>query len=198
MRIWWNRGPLKIKKPITDIVYELKRSKRKSVSVEISRDAKVVVRAPLKMKKDDIDAFVEEKRDWINTNLSKMEEILKDAPEKLTDSELKALKKSARKMINERAEYFASLMGVSYNGIAVRAQKTRFGSCSSKKNLNFNIALALMPQEIMDYVIVHELAHLKEMNHSARFWSEVERLIPDYKKRRAWLMENGLKYIRII
>lgn len=180
---------------MTDIIYELKRSKRKTVSVEISREAKVIVRAPIKMKKEDIDAFLDSRRTWIEDHLSKAEKILENAPPKLNENELKALKQSAKALILPRVEYYANYMGVAYNGVAFRRQKTRFGSCSSKKNLNFNIAIVLMPEEIVDYVIVHELAHLKEMNHSDNFWREVERIIPDYKARRKWLRKNGIKYI---
>ena len=183
---------------MTDIVYELKRSKRKTVSVEISREARVIVRAPLKMKKEEIDTFLNSKRSWITTNLAQMEQMLKDAPKKLDENEIKALKKSARALILPRVEYYASRMGVSYGTVAFRRQKTRFGSCSSKKNLNFNIAIALMPEQIVDYVIVHELAHLKEMNHSPRFWQEVASVILDCMDRRRWLQKNGIKFIQRI
>lgn len=180
---------------MSDIVYELIRSKRKSISVEISREARVVVRAPLKMKAEDIGAFVDAKRDWIIKHRTKMEQTLEDLPKKLDENELKVLKKSARALILPRLEHYAALMGVKYNRVSFRRQKTRFGSCSTSKSLSFNIAVALMPEEIVDYVIVHELAHLKEMNHSARFWREVECIIPDYSDRRKWLHENGIKYV---
>ncbi len=111
------------------------------------------------------------------------------------NEELEKLKKQARKAIVPRVEHYASIMNVEYGRIAIRAQKTRFGSCSSKGNLNFNCILALMPEEIVDYVVVHELAHLKQMNHSKLFWAEVEKVLPDYKKRRRWLKENGRKYM---
>ena len=85
-------------------------------------------------------------------------------------------------------------MGVSYGSITVREQKTRWGSCSAKGNLNFNWKLVLMPEEILDYVVVHELAHRLQMNHSTEFWDEVDKILPDYRKRRQWLKENGQKY----
>ena len=85
----------------------------------------------------------------------------------------------------------APLVGVSYGGITIRAQKTRWGSCSSKGNLNFNCLLLLAPAEVLDYVVVHELCHRREMNHSPKFWAEVERVLPDYDARRKWLKENG-------
>ena len=104
--------------------------------------------------------------------------------------------KRAKKEIPARVDFYAKHMGVEYGRIAFRAQKTRFGSCSSKGNLNFNLAIMLMPSEIIDYVIVHELSHLKQMNHSKAFWYEVERVLPDYKPRRDWLKSNGINYIQ--
>ena len=100
-------------------------------------------------------------------------------------------RKKARKQLEDRAAYYAGLMGVTYNRITVRAAKTRWGSCSARGNLNFHWKLILMPPEVLDYVVVHELAHRREMNHSSRFWTEVERIMPDYKRRRKWLKENG-------
>jgi len=100
-------------------------------------------------------------------------------------------RKKARKQLEDRAAYYAGLMGVTYNRITVRAAKTRWGSCSARGNLNFHWKLILMPPEVLDYVVVHELAHRREMNHSSRFWAEVERIMPDYKRRRKWLKENG-------
>ena len=85
-------------------------------------------------------------------------------------------------------------MGVDYGRISVRQQKTRWGSCSVRGNLNFNWKLALMPEEILDYVVVHELAHRVEMNHSPRFWAVVETVLPDWRERRRWLKQHGGEY----
>ncbi|MBO5715485.1 MAG: M48 family metallopeptidase [Clostridia bacterium] len=178
--------------------YELKRSKRKSISVEISREAKVIVRAPLKMSVKDVEAFLNSKSEWIDKHLSAMKEKLATMPRKLSEAEKNELKKNAKIIISKRVEYFAKIMGVDYNRISIKFQKTRFGSCSTKKNLNFNALVALMPSEILDYVIVHELSHLKEMNHSKQFWREVARVMPDYKSKRKWLKENGTKYMMLI
>lgn len=181
---------------MSKLQYELIRSARKTVSIEISREARLIVRAPLKMRSADIDAFVESKRAWIEKHLLEVKKKLESAPPKLTADQISELKKYAKRIIPLKAARFATLMGVKYNNIAFRNQKTRYGSCSGKKNLNFNIAIMLMPEEIIDYVIVHELSHLKEMNHSDKFWKEVERVLPDYKRRRDWLKKNGISYIQ--
>ncbi len=110
---------------------------------------------------------------------------------KLSMDEIHALAQKAMEVLPERTAYFSKKIGVSYGGITIRNQKTRWGSCSSKGNLNFNCLLMLTPPEIQDYVVVHELCHRKEMNHSDRFWKEVEKILPDYKERKAWLKEHG-------
>ena len=112
-----------------------------------------------------------------------------------TDQEIEELRERTRAFVTRRAEFFSPQIGVRYNHIAVRVQRSRWGSCSGKGNLNFNCLLALVPQEVLDYVVVHELCHLKEMNHSDRFWAEVERILPDYRQRKTWLKENGAKLI---
>ena len=101
-------------------------------------------------------------------------------------------------VIPERVAHFAPLVGVDYGSITIRSQKTRWGSCSSKGNLNFNCLLLLAPPEVLDYVVVHELCHRKQMNHSPRFWAEVGRVLPDYKIRVKWLKENGSRLMLLL
>lgn len=93
--------------------------------------------------------------------------------------------------IPQRVRMFAPIVGVEYGRITIRMQKSRWGSCSSKGNLNFNCLLMAMPEEVRDYVVVHELCHRKQMNHSDKFWAEVEKVLPDYKVSRKWLRDNG-------
>ena len=116
----------------------------------------------------------------------------------LTVAELRRLqalenryRNAAREVFTNRVEYYHRFTGGHYTSITIRDQKTRWGSCSAKGNLNFNWKLVLMPPEVLDYVVVHELAHRKEMNHSRKFWAEVKNVLPDYEKRRKWLKEFG-------
>lgn len=127
---------------------------------------------------------------WIAGQYKKAVEAAESRRE-YNEEEIKEYKKRLRPVLEERAACFAGLMKVRYHRITVRAQKTRWGSCSAKGNLNFNWKLALVPPEILDYVVVHELSHLIEMNHSPRFWQQVEQVLPDYKDKRLWLKKNG-------
>lgn len=98
-------------------------------------------------------------------------------------------KKKARMLIEQRVDHYAGIMGIAYGRISMRNQKTRWGSCSSDGNLNFNCRLLYVPLELLDYVVVHELAHRRHMNHSAEFWQEVEKYLPDYKERKERLKQ---------
>ena len=178
---------------MTDIEYELVRSKRKTVAIEIKPDGTVVVRAPRLMSKRFIDSFIDEKQNWIETH---REQILKRRAEigtiePISESEKKALSKQAKSIMPDRIARYAQEIGVTYGRVSYRFQRGRWGSCSSKGNLNFNCMLMLTNDEIIDYVIVHELCHRLEMNHSAVFWKHVEQILPDYRERRKWLKENG-------
>jgi len=177
--------------------YTIIRSNRRSLSITIDPDANLIVRAPRRMSDRTIAAFVASKRDWIEKHMEKVRKRAakrEEVPE-FTEEERKALTKKARKMILEKVAYYAPIVGVTYGRIAIRKQRTVWGSCSSKGNLNFNYLLALMPDEVVDYVVVHELCHRKEMNHSPRFWAEVEKVIPDHKTLRKWLKEEGSVYL---
>ena len=116
--------------------------------------------------------------------------------EAFTQEELQVLAEKAVRVIPERVRYYAPIIGVDYGRITIRSQKTRWGSCSSKGNLNFNCLLMLTPLEVIDSVVVHELCHRKYMNHSKDFYAEVERVFPDYQKWNKWLKENGLSLIK--
>ena len=177
------------------LVYQIIRSKRKTIAIQITPSGEVLVRAPLRLSSKEIQAFVESKKGWITKHLSKytQEEVLP-----FRKDELHTFRKETATLVAERVAYFADIMGVTYHLITIRAQRSRWGSCSSKGNLNFNCLLALVPSEVLDYVVVHELCHLKEMNHSAAFWAEVEKILPDYSAQRQWLKNEGNALIRRI
>lgn len=172
---------------------ELRRSRRKTISLEITREAQIIVRAPLRMPTAAIRQFVDSKRTWIERRLAEARERQAQRQDRpcMTQEELSLLFERARAVLPERTAYFAAVIGVDYGRITIRRQKTRWGSCSSKGNLSFNCMLMLLPPTLQDYVVVHELCHRREMNHSARFWEEVARVLPDYKQRRAQLRQSG-------
>lgn len=172
--------------------FEVIRSKRKTLGAEIKQN-KLIIRAPLWASNEDINRFVLKNRKWIETHLAKARERekIKEAYPKLTAEEIKALAKKALEVIPERVKHYAPLIGVTYGRITIRNQKTRWGSCNTKGNLNFNCLLMLAPPEVIDSVVVHELCHRKEMNHSEKFYAEVLRVFPDYWKWTKWLKKNG-------
>ena len=167
------------------VEYKVIRSKRKTLALQIHPDGSVIVRAPLKMPAKDIHAFVEEKAEWIAKHLPKV------PITPFTHEEIRQLAEAAKQDLPQRVQYFAPLIGVSYGRITIRSQRSRWGSCSSKGNLNFNCLLILCPEEVRDYVVVHELCHRIEMNHSPKFWAQVERVCPDYRVHRKWLKDHG-------
>lgn len=175
------------------------KSNRKTISIQINPDLSVTLRVPLRISKRDIEKILEEKRDWIEKHIEKVKagnEARDEGTQRLSVEELKSLADRAFAYIPSRVRHFAPLVGVSYGRITIRNQKTRWGSCSGKGNLNFNCLLMLTPPEVIDYVVVHELCHRKEMNHSKRFWGEVEKVIPNYKEMEKWLKTNGSALIR--
>lgn len=180
--------------------YELRiiRSGRKSLSIEITRDCSVVVRAPNRLPRTEIEKFLAEREGWIEEHLSMMRKRREEENEAspFTPAELDEMSKAALGKVLPRAAHYSSLLGVEYKKITVRRQVSRWGSCSSRKNLSFNCLLALVPDDVLDYIVVHELCHLREMNHSASFWREVGRVIPDYREKRLWLRDNGGKLIQ--
>ena len=171
------------------------RSNRKTVAIQVKSDLTVTVRAPMGVSQREIECFVKEKEGWIQKHLERMKAQMaqyESMPvDDLTEEELRALADRARRYIPERVAHFAEAMGVTYGRITIRNQKTRWGSCSSRGNLNFNCLLMLTPPEVIDYVVVHELCHRKEMNHSKTFWREVAKVLPDYRNSAEWLKKEG-------
>ncbi|MCQ2522016.1 MAG: M48 family metallopeptidase [Lachnospiraceae bacterium] len=178
------------------IIVKRTAARKKSIGLEVTEEGKVIVRAPLYATNADINQILAEKKEWIQSTIRKQRfkaEIKKNRPpvEKIKPSELETLGQRALVVIPEKVRYYAQRMGVTYGRITIRNQHTRWGSCSSKGNLNFNVLLMLMPEEVMDYIVVHELCHRKEMNHSRAFYEEVAKVLPNYKVAERWIKEHG-------
>ncbi len=172
----------------------LQRHKRKTLAIAITHEGKLLIKSPLRMREKEIILFIEQKKSWI---YSKTKQVLKENKNKvyMSEEEIKELKKQARKILTKRTDYYKEILNVDYERIRIGNQKTIWGSCSSKKTISYNCHLVLMPEQIMDYVVVHELCHLVEMNHSPAFWEKVSEILPDYQSRRKWLKENGNSYL---
>ena len=176
--------------------YIIKKSRRTTISVQITPDQKLLVKAPAYTSIKEVEDFLREKRDWIIKQINCTKVTSQQAAQMgiLSDKEIRKLKRDAKKIIPERVGYYAKLSGITYNRIFIRLQKSRWGSCSVEGNLNFNALLALMPLEVLDSVVVHELCHRRHMDHSKAFYDEVLKIFPDYKKWDKWLKENGAAY----
>ena len=173
--------------------YTVIRSNRRTIGLEVKPDGQVIVRVPIRLPDSEICKFVHKHEEWIQKHQEIARQRLEERPpvEKLTMQEIQELADQAVKVIPQRVAYYAPKIGVDYGRITIRNQKTRWGSCSANGNLNFNCLLMLTPSEVIDSVVVHELCHRKEMNHSDRFYAEVLRVFPDYWKWNRWLKENG-------
>ena len=165
--------------------YKVVYSVRKTISILVE-DCSVTVRAPINTDLARIEKLLEKHRSWIDKCLRKQEE-KKELLRELTPEEVKQLKKSAKAYLTEKTEHFASLMGLKYGRIAITSAKKRFGSCSTAGNISYSYRLMLYPEEAREYVVVHELAHLVEMNHSKKFYDIIEKVLPDYKYRKRLL-----------
>lgn len=177
---------------LSDPATRLIRARRKTLSIRITQEGNLEIRAPLGMPKREIEAFLKEKAQWIETHRAKvLAEYAQGQEAPLGEEEILTLAEQMRQRLPEKLNRHAASMGVTFGRVTVRCQQTRWGSCSSRGNLNFNCLLMLAPEEVLDYVVVHELAHRKQMNHSALFWQEVARECPDYKKSLRWLKDRG-------
>jgi len=208
------------------------RSRRKTIAVEITKEGGVLVRAPLKLARREVLAFVKQNRAWIARKLAQArvrqeertprrflegenfpflgeqhrlryvaggEYLRKLNGEFLLGADLSSragdlfrtwYRARAREILEDRVAHFALRMGLTCRSVRITDAKERWGSCTAAGSLNFAWRLVMAPPPVIDYVIVHELAHLVEMNHSRRFWERLGRILPDYAKRRRWLREN--------
>lgn len=170
--------------------YKLSRSKRKTISIQINNEGELVVKAPYRVPRGEIDKFILSKQSWINKHMEQAKKI-QESVIKLSGEEIEELANKALLIIPEKCKKYATLLGVTYGRITIRNQRTRWGSCSSKGNLNFNCLLMLCPEPVIDYVVIHELCHRKEMNHSRAFYELVSSIMPDYKTQEKWQKDNG-------
>ncbi len=216
---------------------ELVRSKRRTISIIINKDAKITVRAPLKASMQDINAFILEKRDWINRKTTEILEKKKQLKEKFfvtgenffylgkpyplklisgfdyafnfdgkefsMDSKYRNsakklfsvwYKSQAEMFLPKRIEEIATKTGLSFNQIKINGATKRWGSCNSKKIINLTWRLILLPEFIIEYIIIHELSHTKHLNHSYKFWDLVLQHCPNYKKAEKWLNKSSDMY----
>lgn len=164
--------------------YRIIRSRRKSLALEVTSDMLVLVRAPLKLSEAYIVKFVESHTDWIREKLRAAEE--RQAPP-LTNDDEKRLKAQAGELLPAVTEYYSSLMGLFPTGIKITSAKKRFGSCNAKNGICYSYQLLRYPRDAIDYVVVHELAHIKHKNHGREFYQLIEKYLPDYKRRRELL-----------
>lgn len=173
------------------IEYTLIRSSRRTLGLEITRDCRVIVRVPQRCSQREIDRFVDSHRDWIANKLA-LQQRRADARAAMepTPEQEKELRRRAAELIPQRVAYYAPLMGVTPTGIKITSARTRFGSCSGKNSLCFSWRLMLYPAEAIDYVVVHELAHIRHHNHSRDFWAFVASAMPYYRERQLLLKLN--------
>lgn len=166
--------------------YSVIYSKRKTLGLEITKDAQILIRAPMRTSKRDIEQMVQKHAHWIESHLEKQRKRLDTRPE-LSLDEQDALKKLAKSVIPARVAYYSRMMGFEPTGITITSAEKRFGSCSVKNRLCFSWRLMRYPEAAVDYVVVHELAHIRQKNHSKAFYALIEAYMPDYKARKKLL-----------
>ena len=177
-------------------MYQLIRSARRSIALQVLPSGELLVRAPRRASRQEIEAMIARHQGWIEKARAKAAATAPAPEERLSPADLQILAQRLKALLPERLARFAPLVGVSYGRVTVRSQKSKWGSCSAQGNLNFNCLLALAPEAVLDYIVVHELCHRKQMNHSPAFWAEVARVLPDYREREAWLKTNGTALLR--
>ena len=167
--------------------YELIRSRRKTLALEITRDCRVLVRAPMRLPQVRIDAFVEQHADWIARHLAQQQARMAAAPPAPTPDEIAVLKEQARTVLPPKIAYWSEKMGVTPTGFKVTTARKRYGSCSGKNSLCFSCFLMQYPEEAIDLVVVHELCHIRHKNHGPAFYALLESVLPDHRQRKQLL-----------
>lgn len=167
--------------------YELIRSRRKTLALEVTRDCRVLVRAPLRLSQAHIDAFVERHAAWIARHLEQQRQKAAAMPPAPTPEEIKALKETARAVLPPKVAFWSEKMGLRPTGLKITAARRRYGSCSARNSLCFSCFLMNYPEAVVDLVVVHELCHIQEKNHGPRFYALLEQYLPDHRERKKLL-----------
>ena len=167
--------------------YELIRSKRRTLSLEITNDCRALVRAPMQLSQEEIDQFVANHESWIKINIERVRQHTAAIPPDATVEEIAALKEKARAILPGKVAYWSGVMGVKPTGLKITAARKRYGSCSGKNSLCFSCFLMNYPEEAIDLVVVHELCHIKEKNHGPRFYALLAQYLPDHAERKKLL-----------
>ncbi|MCG2694785.1 M48 family metallopeptidase [Candidatus Parcubacteria bacterium] len=176
-----------------DVSYSIKKSERaRRMRLAVYCDGRVVITMPRGMIESTVEKFLIEKADWLLNKINLFSQAKDFSVPKLSKGDYYKNKEKAFLLISERAEYFNKIYDFKYNKIFVKNQKTRWGSCSRRCNLNFNYKILFLPDDLRDYIIVHELCHLKEFNHSRKFWDLVAQIFPNFREIRKKLKTIGL------
>lgn len=179
--------------------YKLIRSRRRSIALMISTEATLVVRAPFFVSQSHIESLIERKKDWISKHLERKRGMKKELlflgevnPMAFESREKMVVwyRKQAREILTQRMKHWSTLSGWQFKSMSINSARTRWGSCGPKNSINLSWRLVMAPMHVVDYVVVHELAHTVVKNHSRKFWDAVAGVLPDYKERRRWLREN--------
>ena len=177
----------------TKITYTLRKSRRaRRMRLVVYCDGTIVVTTPFGLKETIAEKFIQEKSDWLFSKISFFKQFKGKAIARYSQEDYLKHKDSARKFAMERVDHFNTTYKFKFNRINIKNQKTRWGSCSNKGNLNFNYKIVLLPERLADYIIVHELCHLKELNHSKKFWNLVAKAMPDYPQIKDELNKGGM------
>lgn len=166
--------------------YEVIRSHRRTMALEVRKDGSVVVRAPHFADSGTVARFVKSHEEWIAKKQEKMMRRTQTHPEP-TPQQVKHYRRMAQELLPVRLEYWSEIIGVQPAALHITSARTRFGSCSAKNSISFSWRLMQYSPETIDYVVVHELCHILHHDHSAAFWAEVSRYLPDYKERQKQL-----------
>ena len=161
--------------------YKLVKSKRKTLEISINDELEVIVKAPDNMPQDKIEEFVVKNKKWIEKHIERKRESLEKR--ELSDIDETLTRENALQYLTERTKFFSDKMGLKPTGIKITSAKKRFGSCNYRNSICYSWYLMLYPPEAIDYVVVHELAHIRYKNHGKEFYKLIEKYLPDYKER---------------